>query len=181
MKRLSGLVAMGLILGLTSAASAHIGERVFLLFEMVDEDIGDIDFTDGTVEDWEDVVGEPQFIPTDLYQDPTVGDGAQYDPADLDYRIWSGWNSANGTIWFAMERIDNVYFGREYDGSSPWNYEAIEVMLDGDHNGGDYTGSANEGLDRRRKETEQQPHGAAVHRRCGRPLGSPCLLPRCRL
>ena len=143
MKRFYGLVAMGLILGLTSGASAHIGEQVFLLFEMADEDIGDLDFTDGTVEDWEDVVGDPQFVPTDLYQDPTVGDGAQYDPADLDYRIWSGWNSTNGTIWFAMERIDNVYFGREYDGSSPWNYEAIEVMLDGDHTGGDYTGSAN--------------------------------------
>ena len=72
-----------------------------------------------------------------------MGDGAQYDPADLDYRIWSAWNSSSQTIWFAMERLDNVYFGREYDGSSPWNYEAIEVMLDGDHTGGDYTGSAN--------------------------------------
>ena len=138
-----GLLAIGLILGLTSGANAHIGERVYLLFEMLDEDTGDLDFTDGTVEDWEDVVGEPNFLPTDLYQDPTVGDGAQYDPADLDYRIWSGWNATNGTIWFAMERIDNVYFGREYDGSSPWNYEAIECMLDGDHTGGDYTGNAN--------------------------------------
>jgi hypothetical protein len=73
-----------------------------------------------------------------------VGDGAQYDPADLDYRIWTGWNGNSQTIWFAMERVDNVYFGREYDGSSPWNYEAIECMLDGDHTGGDYTGSANE-------------------------------------
>ena len=67
MKRLYGLLAIGLILGLTSGASAHIGERVYLLFEMLDEDTGDLDFTDGTVEDWEDVVGEPNFLPTDLY------------------------------------------------------------------------------------------------------------------
>ena len=64
-------------------------------------------------------------------------------PDDLDYRIWTGWNATSGTIWFAMERTDNVYFGREYDGSSPWNYEGIELMLDGDHTGGDYTRWAN--------------------------------------
>ncbi len=136
------LIAIGLVCGLTGGASAHIGERVFLLFEATADDLGDIDLRDGTVEDWEDVFGEPSWVPTDLYADPTVGDGAQYDPADLDYRIWAGW-STSGHIWFAMDRIDNVYFGREYDGASPWNYEAIECMLDGDHTGGDYTGSAN--------------------------------------
>ena len=143
MKRFYGLVAMGLILGLTSGASAHIGEQVFLLFEIADEDIGNLDFTDGTIEDWEDVVGDPQFLPTDFYQDPTIGDGAQYDPADLDYRIWSGWNATSGTIWFAIERTDNVYFGRDYNDNGPWNYEAVELKLDGDHTGGDYTASAN--------------------------------------
>jgi len=137
------LIAIGLVCGLTGGANAHIGEKVFLLFEATADDLADIDLRDGSVEDWEDVFGEPSWVPTDLYADPTVGDGAQYDPADLDYRIWAGWNSDTNTIWYAMDRIDNVYFGREYDGSSPWNYEAIEVMLDGDHTGGDYTGSAN--------------------------------------
>ncbi len=140
---LAVLVALGLVCGLAGGANAHIGDRIYTLFELSDADLTDLDFTDGTVEDWEDVAGDATYLPTDLYQDPTVGDGAQYDPADLDYRIWSAWNSSSQTIWFAMERIDNVYFGREYDGSSPWNYEAIEVMLDGDHTGGDYTGSAN--------------------------------------
>ncbi len=140
---LAVLVALGLVCGLAGSANAHIGERIYTLFELSDADLADLDFTDGTVTDWEDVAGDATYLPTDLYQDPTVGDGAQYDPADLDYRIWSAWNSSSSTIWFAMERIDNVYFGREYDGSSPWNYEAIEVMLDGDHTGGDYTGSAN--------------------------------------
>jgi len=142
-KSLITLIAIGLVCGLTGGASAHIGERVFLLFEAPASDLADIDLRDGTVEDWEDVFGEASWLPPDFYADPTVGDGAQYDPADMDYRIWSGW-SQSGHIWFAMERLDNVYFGREYDGASPWNYEAIEVMLDGDHTGGDYTGSANE-------------------------------------
>ena len=151
MKRFYGLVAMGLILGLMSGASAHIGEQVFLLFEIADEDIGDLDFTDGTIEDWEDVVGDPQFFPTDFYQDPTVADGAQYDPADLDYLIWMGWNATSGTVWFAIERIDNAYFGREYSGNSPWFYEGVELMLDGDHTGGDYTGWAKDWTDEERK------------------------------
>jgi len=142
-KSLVGLIAIGLVCGLTSGASAHIGEDVYLLFEYSAADLADIDLSDGSIEDWEDVIGEPAFLPTDMYADPTVGDGAQYDPADLDYRIWLGYNGASGHMWFAMERVDNVYFGREYDGSSPWNYEAIECMLDGDHTGGDYTGSAN--------------------------------------
>ena len=142
-KSLIGLIAIGLVCGLTSGASAHIGEDVYLLFEYSEADLADIDLSDGSIEDWEDVIGEPAFLPTDLYQDPTVGDGDQYDPADLDYRIWVGYNGNSGHMWFAMERVDNDYFGREYDGCYPWNYEAIELMLDGDHSGGDYTGSAN--------------------------------------
>ena len=39
MKRLYGFLAIVLIIGLTSGASAHIGERVYLLFEMLDEDM----------------------------------------------------------------------------------------------------------------------------------------------
>ena len=97
-------------------AQAHIGERIWPIYEYSRAVLADIYLHDGTVDDWEDVIGEAHLVPTDLYQDPTVGDGAQYDPSDLDYRIWTGWNGATGTIWFAMERVDNVYFGREYDG-----------------------------------------------------------------
>ncbi|MCY4605672.1 MAG: hypothetical protein OXE49_15690, partial [Gemmatimonadetes bacterium] len=83
MKRLYGLLAMGLILGLTSGASAHIGEQVYLLFELPEADLADIDLRDASIADWEDVVGDAQLVTTDFFQDPTVGDGAQYDPADL--------------------------------------------------------------------------------------------------
>ena len=146
MKRLYGLVAMGLIVGLTSGASAHIGEQVYLLFEVSEADLADIDLRDASIADWEDVIGDASLVTTDFFQDPTVGDGAQYDPADLDYRIWLGWNGNAGTIWMGMERIDNVYIN-EYAGGdlgSLWRQDAIEFMLDGDHTGGDYTGSADE-------------------------------------
>ena len=147
MKRLYTLsLAIGLIIGLTSGASGHIGEQVYLLFEVPEAELLDIDLRDASIADWEDVIGEPSLIATDFFADPTVGDGAQYDPADLDYRIWLGWNSSLGTLWMGMERIDNTYIN-EYAGGdlgSLWQYDAIEFMVDGDHTGGDYTGSADE-------------------------------------
>ena len=146
MKRFYGLVAMGLILGLTSGASAHIGDRIYLLFELSEADLADIDLRDADITDWEDVLGDASLGTTDFVQDPTVGDGAQYDPADLDYRIWLGWNGNLGTIWMGTERIDNSYIN-EYAGGnlgSLWQHDGIEFRIDGDHTGGDYTSSADE-------------------------------------
>ena len=145
-KSFLALIAIGLVCGLTGGASAHIGENVYLIFEIPAADAADIDLRDVSVADWEDVVGDPMFTPLDMYQDPTVGDGAQYDPADMDYRIWLGYNGGLGTMWMGMERIDNVYIN-EYTGGdlgSLWQHDAIEFMVDGDHTGGDYTGSADE-------------------------------------
>ena len=138
-KSFLALIAIGLVCGLTGGASAHIGENVYLIFEIPAADAADIDLRDVSVADWEDVVGDPMFTPLDMYQDPTVGDGAQYDPADMDYRIWLGYNGGLGTMWMGMERIDNVYIN-EYTGGdlgSLWQHDAIEFMLDGDHTGGD--------------------------------------------
>ena len=146
MKRFYALFTMGLILGLSSGASAHIGDRIHLIFELSEADLADIDLHDADITDWEDVLGDASLVPTDFFQDPTVGDGAQYDPADLDYRIWLGWNGNLGTIWMGTERIDNVYIN-EYAGGDLghlWRHDSIEFMLDGDHTGGDYTGSADE-------------------------------------
>ena len=146
MKRFYGLVAMGLILGLASGASAHIGDRIYLIFELSEADLADIDLHDADITDWEDVVGDASLVTTDFFQDPTTGYGAQYDPADLDYRIWLGWNGNLGTIWMGTERIDNIYIN-EYAGGnlgSLWQHDSIEFMLDGDHTGGDYSPSADE-------------------------------------
>ena len=146
MKHFYGLVAMGLILGLSSSASAHIGDRIYLIFELSEADLADIDLHDADITDWEDVLGDASLVPTDFVQSPDVGYGAQYDPADLDYRIWLGWNGNLGTIWMGTERIDNIYIN-EYAGgdlNGLWRHDSIEFYIDGDHTGGDYTGSADE-------------------------------------
>lgn len=144
-KSLSVVLALAFGLAMATGASAHIGDKIFLLFEISDADLADIDLRDGSVEDWEDVVGDPNLLPSDFFADPTVGAGAQYDPADMDYRIWLNWNDTGNHLYMATERIDDIYIN-EYAGgnlSSLWQHDAVEFMVDGDHNGGDISSSAN--------------------------------------
>lgn len=150
-RSLFGVLALALILGLATGASAHIGETIYLMFEIPDADVADIDLKDGSVDDWLDVVGDPTVVATDFIADPGVGDGAPYDPADMDYQIWFGWNETTSTLWGAMERTDDVYIN-EYAGGNVgelWKWDScIEFMLDGDHTGGPYAGAGNcEGCD----------------------------------
>jgi hypothetical protein len=146
-KSLLAILAVGLVLGLAGGASAHIGDTIWLVFEIADADAVDIDFDDQSIVDWEDVVGDPSLTAADMFADPTVGEGAPYDPADMDYRIWVGWNGTNNVIYGAMERTDDV-FVNEYAGGNLgdlWRHDgSFEFMVDGDHTGGDYTGSADE-------------------------------------
>ena len=133
------ILAVGLLLGLTTGANAHIGGIVHNIFEVTPDILGDIDFSDGTIEDWEDFIGEPNFTAAeDFFSDPTVGDGAQYDPADLDFRIWLGWEGGGTNhFWFAIDAVDDKYIN-EYEGGNLgqlWTQDAIELMIDGDHSG----------------------------------------------
>jgi hypothetical protein len=143
-KTFLAVLALSLVIGLAGGAGAHIGGKIYNWYEIADADLGGIDLRDGSIADWENVVGDPSLYATDFYADPTVGDGAQYDPADLDYKIWLGWNETGNHTYLAMERVDDVYVN-EYAGGSAgdfWKYDSIEFMIDGDHTGGDYTGSA---------------------------------------
>ncbi|MFH1566664.1 MAG: hypothetical protein ABIL09_01600 [Gemmatimonadota bacterium] len=139
-KSIFGVLAVALVLALAGGASAHIGSNIYLIFEIADADVGDINLKDGSLDDWYDVVGDPSLRATDFFADPTVGEGAQYDPADMDYQIWLAWNGTANTLWCAMERIDDKYVN-EYAGGNLgelWRHDAIEFMLDGDHSGGEY-------------------------------------------
>ena len=99
---------LGLVMGFSSNASAHIGDTVYLFFEIADEDLEEFDFTDGTIEEWEEIVGEPSLLPGNFIFSETVGDGAQYDPADMDFRIWLGWNASTDRFYYGVWRSDNV-------------------------------------------------------------------------
>jgi len=139
MRTLIRLSVLVLFLGFVTGARAHIGDTIYLIFEITDADLADIEL-DANIEDWENVLGPPSLVPTDFYADPTVGAGAQYDPADMDYRIWLGYNQTGNHLYVAVDRLDNVYIN-EYAGGNPgsvWQQDSIEFMVDGDHSGGSY-------------------------------------------
>jgi hypothetical protein len=108
-KLISTLATAGLLAGLVTYAHAHIGDKVYLVFEILDDDLVDIDLNDQSIEDWQDVVGPASLKAPDFFPDPSVGEGANYDPADLDYQIWLGWNRTGNHLYAAVERLDNVY------------------------------------------------------------------------
>ena len=100
---LVSLLTLAPLLGLAGAAHAHIGDQIYPIFELLDEDLDRIDLTDGSVEDWLDVLGEPSLTATDFYFPD------HYDPSSVDNRFWLGWHRRSGTLWVAMERFDDIY------------------------------------------------------------------------
>ena len=134
-----------LVLILALSVRAHVGDRIFPIPEIPDEVLDELNVRDRSLEDWEDVGLYPVLTAMDFYADPTVGEGAPYSPEDLDYRIWLGWNGSTSRLYFAMERIDDI-FVNEYAGGNlgdTWRHDgSFEFMVDGDHSGGDYSNAA---------------------------------------
>lgn len=131
----------GLLVGMDGIAWAHVGERVIPIYQLSDEDLAQIDLKDGSTEDWENILGEPSLTTLDFGINFNIGDGVTYDPSDLDFRIWLGWNQSTSRIYVAMEAADNVYVnqfrGRKVDGIHNGS-DNIALRIDGDHSGGKY-------------------------------------------
>ena len=124
--------------GFLSVADAQPADRIFPIMQLTDRDVAEIDVTDGSVDDWEYIVGEPTLTPLDFAQTT----GRSYDPSDMDFRIWLGWHDATDRIFFAMERIDDVYvneYDREDDfmGIMIFHDSSVSFAVDGDHSGGE--------------------------------------------
>ena len=81
--------------GFLSVANAQPPDRIYPIVELTDRDVAEIDVTDGSVDDWEYIVGEPTLTPLDFAQ-TFVG---SYDPSDMDFRIWLGWHDATDRIF----------------------------------------------------------------------------------
>ena len=177
--RLISTFCLMLAFVLAGSAHAHIGEKVYLIFEIPDADLEDIDLFDADISDWEDVVGDASLTPEDFFADPDVGDGAQYNPADMDYRVWLGWNETNNRLYLAAERTDDVYIN-EYSGGAPatvWQYDSVEFMVDGDHSGGQYNFGNSETMTdeekARNQNSQAQKWNAIFDAPDGRILGYP--------
>ena len=134
--RIISLLTLVAILGPATVAHAHVGDEIYPFYELLDHDLHRIDLTDGSVDDWLEVIGEPSLTAADF-----VWEYHRYDPAEVDFRIWLAWNQGTGTLWIAMDRVDDLYFNR-YDGNRPWMAvwdSSITFLVDGDHTGGQYS------------------------------------------
>jgi hypothetical protein len=113
--------------------------------ELSDADVAAIAL-DGDLTDWEAILGAPALTGEDFFADPTVGEGAAYNAADLAFNVWLAWHPTTERLYVAIERIDDIYIN-DYQGGNPgdiWRHDSIEFMIDGDNSGGDYSRLANE-------------------------------------
>ena len=128
-----------LVTGLGQRPSAsHQGERLYVIPEITEEMVTGIDLHDASINDWEDLLGEPSLTLLDFVPHPR-SEIQQLDLADLDFRIWLGWNERTNRIYVGAIMSDDVYVN-EYEPDGRWgylsNHDVLNLALDGDHSGG---------------------------------------------
>ena len=117
----------------------HGGDRVYPFYEIPDE--AAIDVTDGSIEDWEELFGEPSLTSLDFTgfdpDDWVMG----YNPSDLDFRIYLGWSGTSNRIYVGAVCIDDVYVGEDEKSSTYMDRggeDHLALEVDGDHDGSPY-------------------------------------------
>ena len=135
----SALFCCAVYLFSAGSGKVHSEDRIYPILELTDSDLNRIDVKDGSVFDWQDVLGEPTLTAREFVASPIFD---PYDPADLDFRIWLGWHDASDRLFVAMEGVDDVYINiLKQDGSletSVPNDSSILFSVDGDHSGGQF-------------------------------------------
>ncbi len=150
------LPIIGLVVGLLRGAEGQESERLYPFVELTDADLAQIDVTDGSVDEWVELLGEPTLTALDFQAHPR----APYDPVDMDYRVWLAWHGATQRLYVAVERSDDIYNTYEEgdaaeggDASFPCismlvHDSSVVFDVDGDASGGRYSFSSNEVKDR---------------------------------
>ena len=136
-----------LIMCFVHSAQAHLGDRIFPIYEISDEDLMEIDVRDGSIEDWEEIVGEPSVHGVESISLPWRGEDLVplYDPSEFDFRIWLGWNDRSNLLLFGIETVDDEYVNEYVDEYPDGNIfmmffrnDVVSFLVDGDHSGGEY-------------------------------------------
>ena len=107
MQHLSFRIAF-LTLLLAIALDAQWSDRLYPIRELTDEMRASIDLKDGSVGDWEEVLGEPTLTPLDFATPPW---SPEYDPSSFDFRIWLAWHDSGNHLFVAAEIVDDIHVG----------------------------------------------------------------------
>ena len=120
-------------LGWTINAEAHQGDRIFPIYEITDDMLQLIDLKDGRIDEWEELF-EPSLTTLDFTasSDRVI---APFDPSDIDFRIWLGWNGTHSRVYVAIQAADDSYMVRV---KFPQVEDYLSLNVDGDHSGGRY-------------------------------------------
>ena len=128
-----------------SSVQAHWGDRVYPIYELTEGMLTDIDVTDGLIDEWQEI-GPPSATGLDfsvfsLWEEP------EYDPSDLDLRLWLGWSASPGRIYVALACVDNVGVNRtNYDTADEHlPLDGFGFYVDADHSGGGFHPTADHG------------------------------------
>ena len=133
-----------LTLLLAIALDAQWSDRLYPIRELTDEMRASIDLKDGSVGDWEEVLGEPTLTPLDFATPPW---SPEYDPSSFDFRIWLAWHDSGNHLFVAAEIVDDIHVGMWPDNPPDWapadrppNWVPAEgtvfFSVDGDRSGG---------------------------------------------
>lgn len=134
MQSLSFRVVFSILLT-TISLEAQWSDRLYPFRELTDGMRARIDLRDGSVEDWEEILGAPTLTPLDFATHP--GFPSEYDPSSFDFRIWLAWHGAGNHLFVAAEIVDDIYAG-EWPGLAAHSpHEAtVDFSVDGDRSGG---------------------------------------------
>ena len=139
MRRVGCTLALALlgIAGSSLCASAHLGSRLYPLYEILE---GEIDLHDGSLSDWEAALGGPTLVDSDFRSVWVVGEKGEIRPPDLSVRIYLGWSRTANTILAGVESLDDDYVNTHAGGDQKelFRHDGLSVMLDGDHSGWAY-------------------------------------------
>ncbi|MFA6111488.1 MAG: hypothetical protein WDA75_22240 [Candidatus Latescibacterota bacterium] len=118
-------------------ARAHVGERVYPIYELPTSALPDLH--DGTLDDWKAVLPGPSLdsgeFPGLSAFDPVLGQ------ASLSFRVWLAWHHVSQRLFVAAEWVDDVFWSpyAGVNGSSGRQHsDGFDILLDGDHSGGQY-------------------------------------------
>lgn len=136
---MNNLIVFFLVLGCVRV-EAHTGDGIYPILELTDDDLVQIDLNDGSVADWETILGAPTLTREDAFRYVAPRNCVSCiveelpAPEDLDFAIWLAWHHSSNRLYFAAERFDDVLLSS----NSVAVRDDFGLRIDGDHEGDDY-------------------------------------------
>lgn len=131
------IIPIPVLVMIAVSTNAPAQDRVYQIPELTDKMRQKIDLTDGSIEEWVEILGEPSLTPLDFQFAEWA---SEYDPSSLDFRIWVAWHDSDDHLFLAMELVDDFVNERTYDRSDRGGLRgsdlSVAIGVDGDRSGG---------------------------------------------